>query len=607
MATIAKHVDSAQGNDANTGAANQPWKTIQHGVDWWLNQRTPGDDFDLRLTGEFHENVRMLGPGYSDITIESATVGPSEGSGIPEFCQARVPCGGYPPPLPPALGLSGTVFTIRDAQHVTLKNLTILSANQGVLAVKANSLTLDHCCIHDNNDTTEDGSGFHISASRNVTVNQCSIWSNSAKNGGGGYLNECTGATIIDTFFSQNDALHQGGALAIYKCRDVKIAGCTIGAPSNPAAMEGPNHAKNGGGVWICDSTEVVFAGSGSIPLPAPPPPVAAPNPTVIGSNTADNNGGGIYVERIYEACDVTLQDGTEVASNQAAGNGGGIALDGADNTVNVSTLKLDHASVHDNQAPVRGRTQGEGGGIWARRAICSIQDSTVSANTAYLEGGGIFSYYNLKVTGGSIKANHGFYGGGIYVDKTLAAALSMEDVQIEGNIAFEGGGIRHYAGTTELTRVTLINNESTDVDGAGGGLSATGSVILRDCIFGGNKACNSGGAAYIADYVNIEGCQFAANSAWEDPDGAGGALFLSGVNGEVKTSQFAQNNAFKAGGAICVAGADFDFFKIAGNFFSVNAAPDGADIFAKGSPNVSATKLTSENIFQPGPPGIKV
>jgi hypothetical protein len=34
-----------------------------------------GGDFDLKLSGEFHENVVMNSPSYSDITIEGVTGG----------------------------------------------------------------------------------------------------------------------------------------------------------------------------------------------------------------------------------------------------------------------------------------------------------------------------------------------------------------------------------------------------------------------------------------------------------------------------------------------------------------------------------------------------
>jgi hypothetical protein len=601
MAKIIKYVNSGQpGNDGHTGddPVQQPWLTIQHGVDWWHDNRTSGDTFDLRLVGEFNENVRMVGPGYSDITIETWTLGFYNPKIIQQYCEARVPCGGY---IATGTPIPGIVFDIQFADHVTLRNLTILLAEQGVYAYEAHYLTLDNCCIHDNSDNTEDGAGFRINNSRNVTVNQCYVWSNRGQNGGGGYLGGCVAATIEDTFFYQNNALHKGGALAVSACQNVEIAGCSIGAPLAPLALfpiVGPNHADRGGGVWVYDSTQVAFKKGGLGPLWTL---------TVIDSNSADKNGGGIWIERDNLICDVTLEEQTEVKNNQALDSGGGIGIESSNYSLALAKLTLDTASLNDNQADQ------DGGGIWARWAVCSIQDSSVSANQARVGGGGIDAdFTNLNVKGGRIDTNKSLFGGGLSLEH--GSKLSVENTQIADNIAEEsGGGIYNQHGDTRLTGVKLTANESWAEDGEGGGICASGRVTLNDCTFTDNKAFYRGGGAGIYDSeLTIDRCTFTTNSAVQagppvtTMPGRGGALSLSSTKGEIVSSTFTQNTAVENGGAIEIDESDLTKFTVSGNSFSGNSAPNGKDILSEKCPNANANTLSASNKFT-GPAGIKV
>jgi hypothetical protein len=70
MATIEKYVnDSTIGNDGHSGDhnASQPWRTIQHGVDWFAANKQIDDVGILNLTGAFLENVSLTGKKYSNI------------------------------------------------------------------------------------------------------------------------------------------------------------------------------------------------------------------------------------------------------------------------------------------------------------------------------------------------------------------------------------------------------------------------------------------------------------------------------------------------------------------------------------------------------------
>jgi hypothetical protein len=116
--------------------------------------------------------------------------------------------------------------------------------------------------------------------------------------------------------------------------------------------------------------------------------------------------GGGIYND-VGATLTVT---GSTLSGNSAASDGGGIFNAGT-LTVTASTLS--------------GNTAGDGGGIYNAvvgfnaSATLSISDSTLSRNSAQIEGGGIYNQSRATVMNCTITGNTaGYEGGGIYSAK---------------------------------------------------------------------------------------------------------------------------------------------------------------------------------------------
>lgn len=213
-------------------------------------------------------------------------------------------------------------------------------------------------------------------------------------------------------------------------------------------------------------------------------------------------------------------------ASMDDSHQGGGI-YDGAD-----GTLTLDATWVHGNQT-------GYGGGIAMNPPTSSIlvlQASTVSANTATVEGGGI------RLNGPSVMyADSGSYitantsdgaGGGI---KLAAPASAYISSTVDLNGAEYGGGIAAYAVDDDPVFVSLYSSSATQPVSIygntaahnGGGVyiksseTAVASFCAEDFSIDANTVETGSGSAIYADtnnglgspvYINAPGCSTGAS-----------------------------------------------------------------------------------------------
>ncbi len=596
MATIEKYVNSGQnGNDKHTGddPVNQPWKTIQHGVDWFRDHRQPGDTGILNVVGAFQENVSMVGQKYSNITIQSDPLpaGSYDPSILTQYCEARPQIGGDPAT---GVHLSGAVFNIERADGVVLRNLTILLAECGVDANHCRALTLDNCCIHDHLTQTP-GAGFRLDECNGFKMNQCRVWSNKATKttgaGGGGFLYNCKGAAIEGSLFYLNEADQQGGALYIDNCGNpsaplsgasgagVSIAGCTIGAPFDPLTSLlshiGPNRAHNGGGVAIRDSQVVFKTGIG-------PLATSGNVPTRIASNGAEENGGGIFIERDEDDCSVELQKKTEVLGNTAAIQGGGIAVHGGDNAGNLPSLKIDHSLLDGNVADDGTGTIGDGGGIWGTSLRCTIEETTISGNRAAEDGGGIYIGEGkddgtfLKISRHCVLQGNRAdkFGGGIYG----FCPINIKDSKFLDNTADGGSGAINFSSyTLEVDTVEFTHNTG----GLGGGIGSLWSI------------------------TKVHACSFTRNESSD----AGGGLSVMWSDGTIDSNKFVGNHAGE-GAAIDLYSCDLTQVQVTSNEFDgntdVKGPGSGADIRTLHCWSVNQATLIANNTFT-GPPDVVV
>ena len=173
-----------------------------------------------------------------------------------------------------------------------------------------------------------------------------------------------------------------------------------------------------------------------------------------------------------------------------------------------------------------------------------------------------------VDIRDGACPSNFGY--GGIYFYN--AFLLSLNDVIINNNAGYYGGGVYQYYGQVFISG-TLISNNS-GANGAGAQLSNGFVSITRSAIVD-NRATSNGGGLYLAG-VNggITQTTIAGNSA----TGNGGGVYLS-LSAALLFGwdTIARNTSAGQGGGAYVSS---DGMKIRGTLIGANAAPSGQDVY---------------------------
>ncbi|MGH2675272.1 MAG: choice-of-anchor Q domain-containing protein [Actinomycetota bacterium] len=199
----------------------------------------------------------------------------------------------------------------------------------------------------------------------------------------------------------------------------------------------------------------------------------------------ADNSGGGIEVRG---GADVALVD-VGIIDNYVSFSGAGLQ------TEPDSILTLLRTTVAENSTTFNGL----GAGIMASGESVTIDDSTISHNSAMANGGGIVVFAaTLTVRNSTISANRAdASGGGISAD--ASAVVDLRNVTLTDNVADDdndgngdGGGI--HRGNSAITMRNTILAGNRDVSTIG--------TVHPDCTGG----VTSGGYNLVG---NLTGCTF--------------------------------------------------------------------------------------------------
>ncbi|MBO4915907.1 MAG: hypothetical protein J5449_11975 [Oscillospiraceae bacterium] len=263
--------------------------------------------------------------------------------------------------------------------------------------------------------------------------------------------------------------------------------------------------------------------------------------------------GGGISVSSgTSDLPSLTLRGGT-ITGNRALNYGGGVYM-------GYGKLVLCGGAITENRAigdgnPDSASRAGSGGGVYCDKncAALTIESGTISGNTAYKYGGGIYTDGSdgvgavLTINGGAITGNKAMDGGGMRV----AARTVINDGEISENKALSGGGVS-AGGDVMIRGGKIKNNTATET---GGGIAADWDITLIGGEISGNQA-NDGGGVYMDNdglLTMKEGSRIVGNSAVN-----GGGVYKYSVNRDVNDdpSQIAMmggeisgNNAEVGGG----------------------------------------------------------
>lgn len=345
-----------------------------------------------------------------------------------------------------------------------------------------------------------------------VSLNGLTLRNGNSGGDGGGIYNNRTVVTLSNTVVMSNAATGNGGGIR-------NDGPAFIGAVAPPASTHAHAFTR---------------------PQDLSPGTTAVTSSPVV-SNTAGNDGGGIYNTL---GGLVTLQDST-VATNTAT-DGGGVYNDGTGTLpffVSGSTVTLASSAIVSNTATGNGKSGGSGGGLYNNLSAAMLDAaSTVVTNTASADGGGIFNTGgDVTLTGASVLSNTAASGGGLY--NSLATAMIF---------TFMGSSTATFSGTLELTGGTVANNAVT---GPGGGIEngISSTVSMTTSTVGANTVSlngSMGGGIDNSGLLSVISSTLAGNSIGAFGGGAGGGI-ENGISGTVDltASTIADNSSGLFGG----------------------------------------------------------
>ena len=254
---------------------------------------------------------------------------------------------------------------------------------------------------------------------------------------------------------------------------------------------------------------------------------------SVVTNNFATGYGGGIYTDgnASLTLTNSSITNNGAFDSTQQYGAGGGIYSPSSTSSVTVSSSVVSNNYAAISSGPPN--PIGYGGGIVALGPL-TISNSTISNNTAGINGGGIITWGNGTITNSTISNNA---ANGTIPDQTwLTSAGGIQNVgtlfisnsTISGNSAYREGGAIFNEATSMVANSTFSGNSA--VDSAGGIFNANGATfqlhntILRTGTSGSN-IYNDGGTIISqgynlsndngAGFLTATGDQSNANPLW--------------------------------------------------------------------------------------------
>ncbi len=140
--------------------------------------------------------------------------------------------------------------------------------------------------------------------------------------------------------------------------------------------------------------------------------------------------------------------------------------------------MNVNNSTLSGNSAP-----DGSGGGISNAYGTTDITDSTLSNNSAYYDGGGIFNYGSLTIRNSTFSSNISSNGSGGGVFHTDMNNMSVSNSTFSGNTALTGGGIYNDDATVTLINSTFSGNLATFGDFGGSGIFNAGELNYSNTI----------------------------------------------------------------------------------------------------------------------------
>lgn len=355
--------------------------------------------------------------------------------------------------------LGGYMIELEDASaSLTLENVVIDGAEYSVAATHAaetdsiikaangGMIVLNSGAILQNNKAAQFGSGILASNGVKITMEDGAVIRNNTNRnyelGGGILLGNGSTFTMNGGEISGNTA-NGGGGVAIIGSTMVMNGG-TI---SNNSTYKTSGQGSYGAGVYVADYAN---ASGGDTLFTAQPASFEMNGGKITGNTALDYGGGVLTFPQQSQKITINIKNGEISGNKVTTGSGGAVAA-----FFGVTEL--------------------------------NIKGGTLTGNSAYQFGGGVFLYQatNVTISGGTISENKALRGGG-GVCLREGSAVKQTGGSIENNVAKVGGGI--YSGTYTMTGGVIKDNNNSLTEAAR--LSTLGDGVFVGTAFNlGNDA----------------------------------------------------------------------------------------------------------------------
>eukprot|EP00752_Nemacystus_decipiens_P008612 g7691.t1 len=358
-----------------------------------------------------------------------------------------------------AMHVSG-LSTASWGGNTNISGNSAYSSGGGIMADGLSDLSWEGDTVLSNNSATYWGGAVYMKNSTISWSGNTTISDNSARDGGGMFFYEyVAGSWTGQTTFERNTASWTAGALDVHTYSKVAWNGTTTFEH---------NTADRGGAMFVWLSEVAWTAGN-----------------TTFAHNIAVDDGGALYATLNHV---IECNDHTVFWNNTAAeGDGGALGLYGSgasgSSVVNISG----DVTFTSNTA------FGNGGGVFS------------SANTAGQHFENVTFQYNSASVGGAVAT----FGTGNGDESTPAPARFVRCRFLSNSAAETGGGVECAFGQEEFTSSHFEDNFA-DI---GGALRLGGKTTIDDCAFVANSASTRGPAIAAVAFVAINNTVFDDNT----------------------------------------------------------------------------------------------
>ncbi|MCR5218166.1 leucine-rich repeat protein [Treponema sp.] len=521
-------------SDTNTGGIGAPLATVGEAVNRILAANDGTSEYMIYLDG-------------TDTSVSSSKINITETSKalnltIKSLTSSQAVLNGY----------SDTATSTKDSYEGALLNISGKSSTD-------TKINLENIKICGHNNSASDGTGGGIYSSKaTITLTNCIISGNQAANGGGIYHNG--NITMNGGRISGNTATSNGGGVAVvagtssnasFYMKGTAVIGDSSATSTATSSDVCSNSANLGAGIYVSGGSLYIgytadgnedgnfeggvyynFASSNGGGVYADTHSVVKMSGGTIGRNAATSNGGGVYtLGSLYLCGSAVIGDSTATTtatvndnSNSVTnGNGGGIYSSGG--SVYIGYTADEDIDNDFNGGVYYNYASNHGGGVYAvDNSVVKMSGGYISANMAYLNGGGIYTSGRAFISSGQIMKNDAFQnrggmGGGIYNAGNLFVygdTLIGHDVASDStwkpdfsNFAVNGGGGVYNQGSFYLGYKTATEKDATSTckifncyGGYGGGVYNDGSFYFAYGVIENNTSKYNAGAVY--NYGNI-------------------------------------------------------------------------------------------------------